>query len=139
MRKVKSAPDNLSTMCNNKKKHIAPIIKSNAGIVEIIPPKTNNFTQIKKFKITVQNTGTIINDLITDNKLLSIEESTIINTIILYLSENITREKKINELYKYLVQSICRYIVLMFIHSTILHDNIDKYLPTINYLHTIIK
>jgi len=138
MRKVKSAPDNLSTMCN-KKKHIAPIIKSNAGIVEIIPPKTNNFTKIKKFKITVQNTGTVINDLITDNKFLSIEESTIINTIILYLSENITREKKINELYKYLVQSICRYIVLMFIHTTVLHDNIDKYLPTINYLHTIVK
>ena len=138
MRKVKSAPDNLSTMCN-KKKHIVPIIKSNAGIVEIIPPKTNNFTQIKKFKITVQNTGTVINDLITDNKFLSVEESTIINTIILYLSENITREKKINELYKYLIQSICRYIILLFIHSTILHDNIDKYLPTINYLHTIVK
>ena len=138
MRKVKSAPDNLSTMCN-KKKHIVPIIKSNAGIVEIIPPKTNNFTQIKKFKITVQNTGTVINDLITDNKFLSIEESTIINTIILYLSENITREKKINELYKYVIQSVVRYIILLFIHSTILHDNIDKYLPTINYLHTIIK
>ena len=136
MRKVKSAPDNLSTMCN-KKKHIVPIIKSNAGIVEIIPPKTNNFTKIKNFKISVQNTGTVINDLITDNKFLSIEESTIINTLILYLSENITREKKINELYKYLVQSICRYIVLMFIHTTVLHDNIDKYLPTINYLHTI--
>lgn len=138
MRKVKSAPDNLSTMCN-KKKHIVPIIKSNAGIVEIIPPKTNNFTKIKNFKISVQNTGTVINDLITDNKFLSIEESTIINTLILYLSENITREKKINELYKYLVQSICRYIVLMFIHTTVLHDNIDKYLPTINYLHTIVK
>jgi len=138
MRKVKSAPDNLSTMCN-KKKHIVPIIKSNAGIVEIIPPKTNNFTKIKNFKISVQNTGTVINDLITDNKFLSIEESTIINTLILYLSENITREKKINEFYKYLVQSICRYIVLMFIHTTVLHDNIDKYLPTINYLHTIVK
>ena len=138
MRKVKSAPDNLSTMCN-KKKHIVPIIKSNAGIVEIIPPKTNNFTKIKNFKITVQNTGTVINDLITDNKFLSIEESTIINTVILYLSENITREKKINELYKYVIQSVVRYIILLFIHSTILHDNIDKYLPTINYLHTIIK
>ena len=93
MRKVKSAPDNLSTMCN-KKKHIVPIIKSNAGIVEIILPKTNNFTKIKNFKITVQNTGTVINDLITDNKFLSIEESTIINTVILYLSENIPERKK---------------------------------------------
>ena len=138
MRKVKSAPDNLSTMCN-KKKHIAPIIKSNAGLVTIIPPKTTNFKKIKNFKITIQNAGAVINDLINDNKFLTIEESCIINTFILYFSENITREKKLNELYKYVIQSVVRYIILLFIHSTILHNNIDKYLPTINYLHTIIK
>lgn len=138
MRKVKSAPDNLSIMCN-KKKHIAPIIKSNVGLVTIIPPKTTNFKKIKNFKIIILNAGAVINDLINDNKFLTIEESCIINTFILYFSENITREKKLNELYKYVIQSVVRYIILLFIHSTILHNNIDKYLPTINYLHTIIK
>jgi len=144
MRKVKSAPSNLSMMCN-KKKQVTPIIKSTESIVAIIqtkptkPTKPTNFTKIKKFKTMVANSGSVINDLISDNKIVSLEESTIITALISYLSENINKTKKLNELYIYIIQYIARYIVLLLIHSTILHDNSDKFLPSINYLQHFIK
>ena len=138
MRKVKSAPCNLCMMSNKKKQNI-PIINSKESIVAIIPKKESNFTKIKKFKTMVANSGSVINDLISDNKIVSLEESTIITALISYLSENINKNKKLNELYIYIIQYIARYIVLLIIHTTILHDNSDKFLPSINYLQHFIK
>jgi len=138
MRKVKTAPSNLCMMSNKKKQNI-PIINSKESIVAIIPKKESNFTKIKKFKTMVANSGSVINDLISDNKIVSLEESTIITALISYLSENINKTKKLNELYIYIIQYIARYIVLLLIHTTILHDNSDKFLPSINYLQHFIK
>ena len=61
------------------------------------------------------------------------------NAFISYLSENINKEKKINELYKYIIQHIVRYIVLIFIHSVILHDNSGRYIISIDCFHNIIS
>ena len=139
MRKIKSAPSYLSTMSNNKKQPNIIKISHSINITTYIFSNRSNYQKIKDFKISVQNTGAVINDLISDNKILSLEESTIINAFISYLSENINKEKKINELYKYLIQYIVRYIVLIFIHSLILHDDSDKYITSIDHFHNIIS
>lgn len=139
MKKIKSTITNLYIMYDEKK-HNKQIIESNTTIIQIENNlRESNFTKVKKIKIIVANSGSVINDLISDNKLVSLEESTIINALISYLSENINKNKKLNELYIYIIQYISRYISLLLIHTIVLHDNSDKYLPTIDYIQHFIK
>ena len=82
--------------------------------------------EIKNLKNTISFNSNIINDIINDCYNFNIEESTIIFTIINFVSNNILKREKLNELYIYLIQAFIRYIIMFILHSEILHQNIDN-------------
>ena len=99
--------------------------------------KSEKLNIIKNIKKISNKTGNIICDALGDMSLLSLEESSIINALIIYLSENVTTKDKLKEIYVYLLQFIIRYFILLFIHSNILHDKYSKFLPSPDDLNTI--
>ena len=86
--------------------------------------KYNNFKyeKIKNIKKNVSQITNIACDLISDNNNISLEESTLINAIIIYITENVTKKDKLKQLYEYLLQFIIRYLIMLFVHGQILHD-----------------
>jgi len=99
--------------------------------------KSDKLNIIKNVKKISNITGNIICDAFGDMNLLSLEESSIINALIIYFSENVATKDKLKEIYVYLLQFIIRYFILLFIHSNILHDKYSKILPSPDDLNTI--
>ena len=55
--------------------------------------------------------------------------------ILTYSSENIFKRDKLKEVFNFTLQSLVKYLFLMFIHTNILHDKIDNnLLLLIHYL-----
>lgn len=128
MRKVNSAPANLCMM-TNKKKDIPIVSKQNVPIINYKTVK--EYT--KKRGFIINNLKDITSDIISDNKLLSIEETLSINAVICYMLENMTKKDKLKKISEYLYFFILKYIVTLMVHCLVLHDITDKYSFTIEY------
>lgn len=147
MKRIKSAPADLALMANRKKNNLeisdkrnTPVIMSLGDDFDILDEIDNeklltdnvnvnlkyfkNFRIIKTIKNYVNKFSQLTSDLISDSNLLSLEESTIYSALIIYISENITRKDKLKEAYGFLIQYITKYLILLFIHTQILHDKI---------------
>ena len=148
MRKVKSAPANLCEMVNNKKeaktkiksyRFIIPIMNIESTIIledknEKI--ETNNvfkkYETFKKLKTGIKRIGSLTSDVIGDSNLLPYEETTLLNVFINYISENVLKKDKLKEIYAYALQAFVRYLLMLFIHSQLLHDELGKNVPLID-------
>jgi len=142
MRKVKSAPANLCEMINNKKeaktkiksyRFIIPIMNIESTIIledknEKI--ETNNvfkkYETFKKLKTGIKRIGSLTSDVIGDSNLLPYEETTLLNVFINYISENVLKKDKLKEIYAYALQAFVRYLLMLFIHSQLLHNELGK-------------
>lgn len=137
MRRIKSAPANLASMSNNKKKQSISLLTKNDAIAIPMKNKFNPQYKIKKIKDLKNNisfNSNLLNDIVNDSNNLSIWESTIIFTIINFIGNNILKREKLEEAYNYLLQAIIRYFIMFFIHSYILNEKIN--IPLIdNILH----
>ena len=128
MRRVKSAPANLSQMKNKKK----VTINSNANKVFYIPNNNNNVKIIenikflKRSKIFLSKIGNFCSDLINESNMLPLEHSLLISGIISYFSDNILKKDKLKEIANFSIQSLVRYIILYYIHTEVLHDKIHN-------------
>ena len=148
MRKVKSAPANLCEMINNKKeaktkiksyRFIIPIMNIESTIIledknEKI--ETNNvfkkYETFKKLKTGIKRIGSLTSDVIGDSNLLPYEQTTLLNVFINYISENVLKKDKLKEIYAYALQAFVRYLLMLFIHSQLLHDELGKNVPLIS-------
>lgn len=148
MRKVKSAPANLCEMVNNKKeaktkiksyRFIIPIMNIESTIIledknEKI--ETNNvfkkYKTFKKLKTGIKRIGSLTSDVIGDSNLLPYEETTLLNVFINYISENVLKKDKLKEIYAYALQAFVRYLLMLFIHSQLLHNELGKNVPLID-------
>lgn len=137
MRRIKSAPANLANMINNKKKNFI-YSQSKNNIVIPMKNKLNinyNFKKKKELKNNISFNSNLINDILNDSNNLSIEESTLIFTIINFIANNILKREKLQELYNYLLQAIIRYLIMLFIHTQFLHEKIN--IPLIDNFENI--
>ena len=57
---------------------------------------------------------------------LPIEESTIMSSVILYVSQNILQKDKIKNLNSFIIKNVAKYILLYLFHTYILHDHTYK-------------
>jgi hypothetical protein len=96
--------------------------------------RKTSLKEIKNLKNIISFNSNIINDIINDCYNFNIEESTIIFTIINFVSNNILKREKLNELYIYLIQAFIRYIIMFILHKEILEQSID-----FSLLNNIIK
>lgn len=148
MRKVKSAPANLAEMVNNKKeaktkiksyRFVIPIMNLESTIIleekekknELIKPQ--NYEKFKTLKNNIKNIGSLTNDIIGDINYLPLEQSSFLISFINYISENVLKKDKLKEIYAYVLQAFARYLLMLFIHSQLLHDELGKNIPLIDY------
>lgn len=148
MKKVKSAPANLCLMTNNKKeaktniktfRFVIPIMNIESTIIleeksekkEIIniPAKYEEF---KTLKTGVKKFGSLTSDVIGDSNLLPYEQNALITGFINYLSENVLKKDKLKEIYAFALQAFVRYLIMLFIHGQLLHDELGKNVPLID-------
>ena len=148
MKRIKSAPANLSEMINRKKinnsqssKIVIPIINKKYNIIieeidnknilkndnsKIINSKIINtniieYNRFKSQKNNLKKIGTFISDIIGDTNMLPFEQNTLITTLINYLSENVLNKDKLKEIYVFILQAIARYLIMLLFHSQYLH------------------
>ena len=148
MRKVKSAPANLCEMINNKKeaktkiksyRFMIPIMNIESTIIledknekkEIIN-KPKKYETFKQLKTGIKKIGSLTSDVIGDSNLLPYEQTTLLNVFINYISENVLKKDKLKEIYAYALQAFVRYLLMLFIHSQLLHDELGKNVPLID-------
>lgn len=148
MRKVKSAPANLCEMVNNKKeaktkiksyRFMLPIMNIESTIIledknekNKIINKPKKYETFKTLKIGIKKIGSLTSDVIGDSNLLPYEETTLLNVFINYISENVLKKDKLKEIYAYALQAFVRYLLMLFIHSQLLHDELGKNVPLID-------
>ena len=139
MRRIKSAPANLASMSNKKKGSISLLTKKNIMTIPINKKNTadNKMKKVNEIKNNISFNSNLINDIVNDTNNLSIEESTIIFTIINFVANNILKREKLEEIYNYLLQAILRYFIMFFIHSQILNEKINIPLIDNNCLNMI--
>ena len=82
----------------NKKKDILIVTKQNVPIINYKTVK--EYT--KKRGFIINNLKDITSDIISDNKLLSIEETLSINALICYMLENMRKKDKLKKISEYL-------------------------------------
>lgn len=142
LRKVKSAPANLSEMSNNKKSK--PITSQKQFLLfkkemtqkdDLNENNKNLFVKDKKFiikeqKKSIEIASNIINEILLENKNPQSEEYFIINFLIPYVGNNIITKNFIknilDSLISYLVKSIIIYLFHMFQNQNI--DQIEYFL-----------
>lgn len=148
MRKVKSAPANLCEMVNNKKeaktkiksyRFMLPIMNIESTIIledknekNKIINKPKKYETFKTLKTGIKKFGSLTSDVIGDSNLLPYEETTLLNVFINYISENVLKKDKLKEIYAYALQAFVRYLLMLFIHSQLLHDELGKNVPLID-------
>ena len=148
MRKVKSAPANLCEMVNNKKeaktkiksyRFMIPIMNIESTIIledknekNKIINKPKKYETFKTLKTGIKKIGSLTSDVIGDSNLLPYEETTLLNVFINYISENVLKKDKLKEIYAYALQAFVRYLLMLFIHSQLLHDELGKNVPLIS-------
>ena len=144
MRRIKSAPANLSEMNNRKKinysqssKIVIPIINKKYNIIieeidnkniikndnsKIINSKIINtniieYNKFKSQKNTLKKIGTFLSDVIGDTNILPFEQNTLITSLINYFSENVLNKDKLKEIYVFILQAFARYLIMLLLHS----------------------
>jgi len=148
MRKVKSAPANLCEMVNNKKeaktkiksyRFMIPIMNIESTIIledknekNKIINKPKKYETFKTLKTGIKKIGSLTSDVIGDSNLLPYEQTTLLNVFINYISENVLKKDKLKEIYAYALQAFVRYLLMLFIHSQLLHDELGKNVPLID-------
>lgn len=142
MRRIKSAPANLSSMTNNKRTSISLLTKNNNVAIPLKNTFTPNyqlrdFKKFKELKNNISFNSNLANDILNDSNNFTIEESTLVFTLINFIANNILKREKFQEIYNYLIQAIVRYFIMLFIHTHILHEKINIPLIDYNYLDTI--
>ena len=157
MRRIKSAPANLSEMINRKKinnsqssKIVIPIINKKYNIIieeidnkniikndnsKIINTNIIEYNRFKSQKNNLKKIGTFISDIIGDTNMLPFEQNTLITTLINYLSENVLNKDKLKEIYVFILQAIARYLIMLLFHSHFIDICQQQHLLIDNYLH----
>jgi hypothetical protein len=130
MKRVKTAPGNLAKMSHNKKeiKKIPCLFMSSANVPITIEEKNeNNYKLIKSLKKKVKTIGNLVSDALVEVNYdhCSLEETTLFAVIVGYFSNNIFKKDKLKEIYNFLAKALARYLIMLFIHTQILHDKID--------------
>lgn len=143
MRRIKSAPANLAGMSNNKKsvnkkisifsqenmnKNKINIIKKDISMNNILnfyKIKFNSYNKFKSLKSNLNSSFNILSDAINEANIFNLEEYSIIYLLGVYLSENILKKDKLNEVFNFILITLIRYIVMLEIHEKILHENIE--------------
>lgn len=144
MRRIKTAPANLAGMSNNNKKsvdkkisifseenmnknHINIItrVKSMNNILNFEKIKLNSHNKFKSLKSNLNSSFNILTDAINEANIFNLEEYSIIYLLGVYLSENILKKDKFNEVFNFILITLIRYIVMLEIHEKILHENIE--------------
>lgn len=130
MRRVKTAPGNLAKMSHNKKeiKKTSSLFMSSANVPIIIEEKNeNNYKLIKSLKKNVKTIGNLVSDALVEVNYdhYSLEETTLFAVIVGYFSNNILKKDKLKEIYNFLAKALARYLIMLFIHTQVLHDKID--------------
>jgi iron-sulfur cluster repair protein YtfE (RIC family) len=159
MRRIKSAPANLSEMINRKKinnsqssKIVIPIINKKYNIIiqeidnkniikndnsKIINTNIIEYNRFKSQKNNLKKIGTFISDIIGDTNMLPFEQNTLITTLINYLSENVLNKDKLKEIYVFILQAIARYLIMLLFHSHFIDIFQQQPLLIDNYLHDL--
>lgn len=141
MRKIKSAPANLCLLKNNKNKKSKNIIASSNdknNILPIVSPENiNSETNFITKKFVITNINEFANDMIQSSKLLDNEEINIISIVINYIFENIVKKKNLEELKNYIASYFVKYFIIFLFHNYVLHDANEKYIHTVDIIHSI--
>ena len=127
MRRVKSSPANLALMSHNKRIIKSPYISSRNIPVMIESKTENNYKLIKSLKTNVKTFGNLVSDVLVEINYndSSLEETTLFAAIIGYFSNNIFKKDKLKEIYNFLAKALARYLIMLFIHTQVIHDKID--------------
>ena len=138
MRRIKSAPANLSLMKNRNKK-VNKITNSISifsfgkedNIDELIKLKNyenenENESLERKNKNIISTTSNIISDYLFDNTNLPYEENYFISFIIAYISENIISKDKLKNLQAFIIQNAVRFLISYVFHKHIISDIIQN-------------
>ena len=99
---------------------------SNVPIV-IEEKNQNNYKLIKSLKKNVKTIGNLVSDIVVEVNYnhYSLEETTLFAIIICYFSNNILKKDKFKEIYNFLAKELARYLIMLFIHTQVVHDKID--------------
>ena len=114
MRRIKSAPANLCSMCHNIK------FKKSESKIEGCVIYENKIKETKKMKVFLSTTNNIVNDILNDNNILPFEINYIIGLLITYFSENIIKKDKIKNLQSFIIQNSVRFIITYLLHKHVL-------------------
>ena len=128
MRRVKSSPSDLAKMSHNKRQIKRTPYMGSASIPVVIETKTdNNYKLIKSLKKNVKTFGNLVSDALVEINYdhYSLEETTLFAAIAGYFSNNILKKDKLKEIYNFLAKALARYLIMLFIHTQVLHDKID--------------
>ena len=133
IRRIKSAPANLAEMSNNKKntininkkisvfsqKNIITRDTSMNNILNFYNIKSNSYNSFKSLKSNLNSSFNILSDAINEANIFNLEEYSIIYLLGVYLSENILKKDKFNEVFNFILITLIRYIVMLEIHEKI--------------------
>lgn len=134
MRRIKSAPANLSLMKNRNK--ILNKISNKISIFSVFKYE-NNENEIninsdfeknerKKNKSIISTTSNIFSDYLFDNSNLPYEENYLISFIASYIGQNIISKDKLKNLQAFIIQNTVRFLVSYIFHKHIITDIIDN-------------
>ena len=136
MRRVKSAPANLSNMANKKK--TVTLEKKPVFFIPKKEPPNINYTKIKNKKIAIKNVCNYLVDFTYETCNLNLEENNLLYGLSVLFSERILKHDKFKQAYTIIIKMFIRYLVMLFIHTQILHDkvyNIQFYTDNLHLLY----
>lgn len=129
MRRIKSAPAELASMVNNKKRVSLSTISSNA----IIP--LNTYKKIKKEKKIVKLLTEITGDISGENDIISQDNGYYMLLIGTFINENFRKKITFENVKNFIIEMFLRYIISITYHFIV--ANKDKLIKIIidNHYH----
>lgn len=140
MRRIKSAPAELCSMVNRKKRNSVSKISSNA----IIP--SNTYEKIKEEKKIVKLLTEISNDISGQNDIISQEIGYYMLLIGSFVNQNFRRKITLENVKKFIIEMLLRYIISITYHFIMTnqgklieividnHGHLDKVIDNIHLL-----
>ena len=139
MRRIKSAPANLSLMKNRNKK-LNKITNSISTFSVFRKEDENEFIKFenknenenkgknleRNNKNIISTTSNIVSDYLFDNTNLPYEENYLISLIMSYITENIINKNKLKNLQEFLIQNSVRFVISYLFHKHIIYDIIQN-------------
>lgn len=137
MRRIKSAPANLSLMKNRNKK--LNKITNSISIFSVFRKEDENEfikfenenenkskNQERNNKNIISTTSNIVSDYLFDNTNLPYEENYLLSLIMSYITENIINKNKLKNLQEFIIQNSVRFVVSYLFHKHIISDIIQN-------------